>query len=277
MNASYKSAGAWLGYRDIGVGLPVVFLHPTPLDSEFWTPVVERLQGIRAIVPDLRGHGLSELGQDLPVGGFSLAPEAPVLSMERLAEDVLTLLDRLGLPKAVFVGSSIGGYVMLEIWRRAPRRVHGMAFICSKPQPDAVANLPRRAAMIRQALSVGTAELFDGMANLLVGATARAQQPEIVAALRARMTLSAVAVAAVQAGLALRSDSTSDIVAISVPILAIHGAEDSGVSADEMDLFRSASGGCELHSLTGAGHFAAYEQPMAVAAWLDAWIRRLPQ
>jgi pimeloyl-ACP methyl ester carboxylesterase len=145
MNGTYKSDGATLSYWASGTGLPVVFLHPTPLDGEYWRPLIEELPGYRAIVPDLRGHGASELGS-LPVGGFVLVPDAPVLTMARLAADVLALLDHLEIPAAVFAGCSVGGYVLLELWRQAPERVRGMAFVCSKPQPDAEANLPRRAA-----------------------------------------------------------------------------------------------------------------------------------
>jgi 3-oxoadipate enol-lactonase len=94
-----------------------------------------------AIVPDLRGHGLSELGSNLPVGAFARVPDAPVLTMTQLATDVIALLDHLQLESAVFAGCSIGGYVLLELWRRIPERMQGLVFVCSKPQPDAEANL----------------------------------------------------------------------------------------------------------------------------------------
>ncbi len=92
---SYESDGARLSYREVGQRVPVVFLHPTPLDHRYWIPLVCELAGVRAVLPDLRGHGESELGGDLPVGGFSRVPDAPVLSMDRLAADVLALLDHL--------------------------------------------------------------------------------------------------------------------------------------------------------------------------------------
>ena len=143
MDGIYISDGAKLAYGDSGAGMPVVFLHPTPLDHDFWRPLREDLAGLRAIVPDLRGHGGSELGV-LPVGGFAAVPDAPVLTMKQLAADVLALLDHLKVETAVLVGCSIGGYVLLELWRQAPERISGLAFICSKAQPDAAANLARR-------------------------------------------------------------------------------------------------------------------------------------
>ena len=274
MEGTYLSDGATLAFRDTGAGMPVVFLHPTPLDGEYWRHLIEDLPGYRAIVPDLRGHGASELGS-LSVGGFALVPDAPVLAMARLASDVLALLNHLQIPAAVFAGCSVGGYVLLELWRQAPERVRGMVFVCSKPQPDAEANLSRRAATIAQARAGGSAALFDGMAQTLIGATARERHPEIVAQLRARMTLNTEALVAVQAGLATRTDSVPTVATISVPLLAIAGGEDPATTAAEMESFRTAPGGCEFHLQADAGHFAAYEQPRKVAALLGEWLCRL--
>ena len=271
MNA-YVSNGAQLSYLESGSGLPVVFLHPTPLDHFYWLPLIGELGGVRAIVPDLRGHGRSELGENLPRGGFARAPDAPVLSMGQLAADVLGLMDHLGLGEAVFAGCSIGGYVMLELWRRAPTRIRGLAIICSKAQPDAETNLAKRAETIAKVRSQGTAGVFDGNAQTLIGASARARRPEIVRELQTRMTLTPEAVVATQAGLATRSDSVPDIPGIDAPILAICGGEDPGITEPEMRAFEAAQGGCEFHLLADAGHFAAYEQPARVGAILTPWL-----
>ena len=274
MSDNYQSDGATLVFRDTGTGLPVVFLHPTPPDGEYWRPLIKELAGVRAIVPDLRGHGGSQLGT-LPVGGFALVPDAPVLSMARLAADVLALLDHLHVPQAIFAGCSVGGYVLLELWRLAPERVRGLAFVCSKPQPDASADHVRRAGLIARARTGGSAEIFDGMAQTLIGATARARHPEMATQMRARMTLTPEALVAVQAGLATRPDSVRTVDGLSVPVLAIAGGEDPGIKPAEMEVFKAAPGGCEFHLLPDAGHFAAYEQPQMVAGLLSAWLRQI--
>jgi len=276
MNGWYESDGTRLGYRDTGSGLPVVFLHPTPLDRDYWRPMIEDLAGVRAIVPDFRGHGLSELGSNLPVGGFARAANAPVLTMAQLATDILALLDHLEVREAFFAGCSVGGYVLLELWRRAPERMQGLVFVCSKPQPDAEANLAKRAANIERIYSEGTGGLFDGMAQTLIGATAQERRPATATELRAHMTLTAEAAVAVQAGLATRPDSIPTVAAIDVPVLAIAGGEDPGVTPEEMEAFKAVPGWCEFHLLPDAGHFAAYEQPEKVAELLAEWLRRRP-
>ena len=272
MSKTYESQGARLSYEEIGSGVPIIFLHPTPLDHTYWIPCLERIGEYRAILPDFRAHGASELGDDLPVGGFARVPDAPVLSIGQLASDVIALMDHLELGEAVFAGCAIGGYVMLDLWRRAPMRMRGLVFVCSKAQPDAEANFVKRVETINKVRREGTAGVFDGNAQTLIGASTRAKRPEVVSELRARMTLAPEAVVAVQAGLATRQNSVPDIAEIDAPVLAICGGEDPGITETEMRAFESAPGGCEFHLLREAGHFAAYEQPETVAEIMRPWL-----
>ena len=274
MISSWLSDDARLSFSDTGSGLPVICLHPTPLDHDYWRPMADNLPGVRVIAPDLRGHGRSELGVLLPKGGFTLVPDAPVLSMAQLADDILSLIDHLALPTAVFVGCSIGGYVLLELWRKAPDRVRGLAFMCAKPQPDAEANLQKRVANIAQARSGGNQALMDGFAQSLIGPTTRGLHPEIVSELRARMVLTPEAEVAVQAGLAARPDSLPTLATMNVPVLAIAGGEDTAVAPEDMEAYKSVPGGCQFHLLPDAGHFAAYEQPQKVAALVADWLKQ---
>ncbi len=271
---SFVSGGNRLSYVEAGSGIPVLFLHPTPLDHFYWLPLIQGLPRLRAIVPDLRAHGDSELGSHLPIGGFARVPDAPMLTMDQLATDSLLLLDALDLSEVIFVGCSIGGYVMLELWRRAPQRMRGLAFVSSKPQPDAESNLIKRADTIARARAGEREALFDGMAQTSTSATAKARRPAIVSEVRARMTLTAESIVAVQAGLAARPDSIPTVGTITAPIFAVAGGEDTAVSPAEMEVFRSAPGGCDFHLLPDAGHFSAFEQPEVIAAMLTPWLKQ---
>jgi len=259
-----RSDDAEIFYEIRGNGPPVVLLHPFPCDHEFWNPIAAALDSrYRLILPDLRGHGDSEIG------------EGPAL-VAKHASDLALVLDAADTSKAAFIGCSIGGYVLLELWRRAPERMRALAFICSKPQPDAEPTLVKRAANIASIRESGTGPLFDGMAQSLIGATVRGRRPEIVNELRVRMTLTADAAIAVQAGLATRPDSAPTVATITVPVFAIAGGEDTAISPVDMEAFRAAQNGCcDYHVLPDAGHFAAYEQPEKVAALMAEWLREM--
>lgn len=270
-----KSEGVRLAYTDTGSGLPVVFLHPTPLDHGFWTPLIGRLSSIRAIAPDMRGHGASELGANLPVGLFNHAPHSPVLSAERMAADVIALLDHLHIAKAVIVACSFGGYTALELWRRAPERILGLGFLCSRPQPEPEPFRQRRAEAMAQATASNLAGIFDGAIAKCTGATAQTARPDILRELRARVTQPLDAYLATQAGLATRPDSLSTIATINVPLLAVSGGEDNASSrADTLAFLNTSGPRVDYTFLAEAGHFAAYEFPDTVAAIVQPWLGR---
>ena len=58
------SGDAEIAYWALGDGPPVVLLHPFPANHEFWLPVAEPLSTrYRLLLPDLRGHGDSGVGE----------------------------------------------------------------------------------------------------------------------------------------------------------------------------------------------------------------------
>jgi pimeloyl-ACP methyl ester carboxylesterase len=257
-NLFYYSDGAKLFYTTMGGGPSVVLLHPTPVDHRFWLPVAEVLGArYRVIVPDLRGHGQSELG------------EGPI-TVEKLAADAGRLLDHLETGKALFGGCSIGGYTLYEIWRTMAARVEGLAFCCSKPQADNEAARAKREETIAKVRERGTAEFIEGNLETLIGSTARRRWPEKVAAVREMMQAVPVeTVVAVQQGLAARPDSVVTARSMRVPCCVIAGGEDAGSTPADMKLLteqiRNGGYGAEYNEIPDAGHFAPFEQPELVA------------
>ena len=116
--------GIRLAYDRRGKGTPLVLLHGYPLDHQLWDEVVPLLQDqFDVILPDLRGFGGSST-----VDSF--------YTMEDIASDIAGLLDFLGIPKAVIVGHSMGGYVALAFARLYPERVAGLGLVSSQVLAD---------------------------------------------------------------------------------------------------------------------------------------------
>lgn len=253
----YTSGGAKLFAEIMGEGQEVILLHPTPLHHAFWLPVAEILaQRYQVIMPDLRGHGQSEAG------------DGPI-SIEKLGEDVERLMSELGIGKALFVGCSMGGYALYELWRRMPQRITALAFCCSRPQADAETNRAKRQEWIDGIRLRGTNDFFELMLNSLIGATARKRFPQKIGEAREMMqVMRPEAVIAVQLGLASRPDSVATAKTIRVPCCVIAGAEDSSSTVEDMKLLaetiRNGGYGAEFHVLHDAGHYAPWEQPETV-------------
>lgn len=100
------------GYRQ-GTGAPVVLISGLGGTASFWQPVVSRLAGRTCITFDQRGIGRSSRG-------------TAQVSIGRLAEDVLWLLDALEIESATLIGHSTGGCIATECSLLAPDRVSAL-------------------------------------------------------------------------------------------------------------------------------------------------------
>jgi pimeloyl-ACP methyl ester carboxylesterase len=99
-----------------GSGPAVLLLHSTAGDSRQWDPQRDALAVERTVVtPDLRGYG----GSPLPPEPYSDV------------EDVLRVLDSLGIVTTAVVGSSGGGHVALQLASAAPERVTALVLLCA--------------------------------------------------------------------------------------------------------------------------------------------------
>ena len=103
-----------------GNGPPLVLLHGWPEFWATWEPMFARLgDRYRLIAPDFRGFG--ESGNPNP--GPSDQANGDIL-----ADDIVAVLDALGLARAGFVGHDVGTTVMQSLALRYPERVAGLFF-----------------------------------------------------------------------------------------------------------------------------------------------------
>ncbi|MBS0559609.1 MAG: alpha/beta hydrolase, partial [Proteobacteria bacterium] len=101
-----------LYYEETGSGTPVIFVHEFAGDHRSWEPQMQHFgQRYRAIAYNARGYPPSDV------------PEAvDAYSQSRAADDILAVLDHLGIGKAHVVGLSMGGFATLHFGFRHPSR-----------------------------------------------------------------------------------------------------------------------------------------------------------
>src|SRR5687767_6525969 len=158
--------GIDIAYDDVGAGLPVVFLHGFPHNRTLWAPQLGGLMArARCVAPDLRGFGESEI--------------AGPYSIDRYADDVIAMLDALGIERAVIAGLSMGGYVAFAIWRRHRARVRALILADTRPGADSEETKAKRREMILLARAKGTGAIADSQIGSMVGRTTRDRHPDI--------------------------------------------------------------------------------------------------
>jgi pimeloyl-ACP methyl ester carboxylesterase len=247
--AELQSGDAVLFYELRGSGPDLVLLHPFPLNHHFWDTVVTVLYGhYRVLTPDLRGHGRSELGN------------GPA-TMAKHAADLLALCDAAKINNAIFVGVSIGGYVLFEFWRQHRERFGALVLSNTRAGAETVETRANRLRIADEVLRQGTGAFIEDMLGKLLGSTTRSDRPEAVEAARVMMQqMSPEDIAGVQRGMAERPDSIATLSTIDVPTLVIAGEEDiPPMSAAE--LMRDRITSSKLQIISNAGHYAAMEKP----------------
>ena len=259
-----KSGDAEIVYRTLGNGPSVVLLHPFPANHEFWLPVGEQLSSrYRLILPDLRGHGESEIG------------EGPA-TMAAHSADLLRVMDDAQVGRAPVIGVSIGGYILFEFWRKHRERVAALGLCNTKAPAD---NAEARAGRLQAANDVlerGMEPFLQSMVPRLLGKTTREMRPDLVdGALRMMRQMSPEDIAQVQRGMAERPDSIETLKTINVPTLLVTGDEDILTGINEAGLMRQHIAGSQLRVIAKAGHYAPWEQPAETSRLLRQFLDSL--
>ena len=105
--------GVTLHYIEVGdkQNPPLIFLHGILAFTESYSEFIERLAEKYFVVGiDMRGHGRSTIGTD-------------PYSHKLVADDVILVADKIGLDKFYVVGHSAGGFALLSIAKLYPDRL----------------------------------------------------------------------------------------------------------------------------------------------------------
>jgi pimeloyl-ACP methyl ester carboxylesterase len=120
------SDGTGIAYDDRGAGLPVLCLPGLTRNMADFEPLMATLdRPVRFLRIDPRGRGASDRPADVTT-----------YTLSREAQDVVELLDHLGIARAVFVGTSRGGLVTMWLAPQHGARIAGAVLNDIGPELD---------------------------------------------------------------------------------------------------------------------------------------------
>ena len=232
-----------------GAGGPaIIFANSLGTDLRIWDAVVDLLPAeIPFLRYDKRGHGLSESGP---------------ISIEILADDLIALMEKLSLTKALVCGVSVGGLIAQQLATARPDLVSGLVLSNTSYQIGDPTSWAERI----DALEAGGLEpLADGIMEKWFSLAFRENETEALAGYRAMLTRTPIR-AYIDTCAAIRdADLSGAMRGIAVPSLCIAGSEDRATPPDRVRALAGRIPEAEYNCLDGVGHLPSIEDPHAIA------------
>ncbi len=260
--------GVQYNYIDRGAGDQVIFWgHGLMYNWHSFEPQIDHFvaQGYRCIAIDWRGQGETAGGGD-----------AADYSMYRLGDDALALLQGLGVQRCHWVGLSMGGMVALRLYPRHPELFQSLVLIDTSAA-DAPDLLPGYTQMAETYRAVGgVPPLLEALDNVFYTPAFPQRSPDVVEYWHAywrsadRESMYKAVMPVID-----RDDVTDTIDAISAPTLIIVGEADNATPPPYSEVLNSRIKNSQLVRIPEAGHMSSVEQPAAVTAAIDSFLRGL--
>lgn len=257
MSKNIRYKGIDVSYTDTGTGTCMILLHGYLESAEIWAEFAPLLSAkLRIISMDIPGHGHS-------------ACWGKEHSMSELAASVKCVMEAENISKAIIVGHSMGGYVVMEFASLYPEKL--LAYVlfhstCFADTEEKKLNRDREIALIlcdrkRQIINVNIPKAFaDSNVEPMEKEVRRCQQiahqnenEGIVALLN---------------GMKNRSDHTATLSDSTLPLLLIMGKKDNYIPPEVFDKLLSIAPHASVLRLSESGHMGFIEEAEASAKTL---------
>jgi len=263
-SGSVQVGSARIAYRVQGHGPAMMLVHGYPLSGELFAKNRAALaRRYTVVTPDLRGFGSSTTPDSK--GGVQL-----------YAKDMLAVMDHLHVRRAIIGGMSMGGPVVLEMYREAPQRFRGMILIDSNASPANDVEKAQWPGFGKQARDKGVASMIPILMPQMLTTPTRMAQPGLVRFVGGIVKKGSVN-AAVGGGetLASRPDSRPTLAHVRVPVLIVVGAEDPIYPVELQKMMKASNPRIRLAVIPGAAHAAIIEKPEACDRAIESWARNV--
>ena len=263
-SGSVQVGSATIAYRVQGHGPAMMLVHGYPLSGELFSKNRAALaRRYTVVTPDLRGFGSSTTPDTK--GGVEL-----------YAKDMLAVMDHLNIKKAIIGGMSMGGPVVLEMYREAPQRFKGMVLIDTTSFPANDVEKAQWPGFGTQARDKGVASMIPALMPQMLTTATRMGNPALVKYVGGIVKKGSVNAAVGGGGtLANRPDSRPTLAHMKVPVLFVVGADDPIYPVEMDQKMHQDTPGSKLVIVPGAAHAAIIEKPEACNRALAAWASTL--
>jgi 3-oxoadipate enol-lactonase len=246
-----------------GRGPVLLLIHGFPLDHTMWQAQIRHFSRThRVIAPDLRGFGQS-----------GVTPGT--VTMQRYADDLARLLDVLRIQEPVDVcGLSMGGYVAFQFFQHHRRRLNSLILCDTRAVADDEAGKKNRQVLAARVLKEGPDFIASSMPEKLFAKhRLEAKDPIVTETQTLIRRTHPEGIAAASRGMAARPDVTSLLGSIDVPTLVVVGEHDAISPSAEMKKIADAIPNARFVEIKSAGHMAPLEDPAAVNAAIDEFLK----
>jgi pimeloyl-ACP methyl ester carboxylesterase len=227
--------------------LPLILLPGLLCDRALWDHQVRHLAEVaEPAVADLTGHD----------------------SVAALADSVLS---RAPLCFAL-AGLSMGGYVALEIMRRAPERVLKLALVDTSARPDSPEQQSRRRGLIELARSGRFRGVTPRLLPLLIHPDRQSDGDLVNGIMGMALRVGQEAFVRQQTAIMSRPDSRPGLAAIRCPTLVVGGREDALTPPPLLAEIAAGIPGARHAIIEECGHLPPMERPHALTALLRDWL-----
>lgn len=244
--------------------LPVVLIHGFPFSKAMWKPQVDVLQRDRHVIAyDVRGHGGSDAGD-------------AQFTVEYFVDDLIGLLDHQGLQSVVVVGLSMGGYIALRAIERHPERFRGLVLCDTRSEADGNEGKIKRAEQAKAVKTAGVKNFAEGFVKAVFYEKTFTTNAETVALIREIIErTSPLTIAGTLIALAARTDTTSALTGINVPVLILVGEHDTLTPPSASHAMKEKIPNAEMHVIPTAAHMSNLENAEEFNKHLLTFLRKL--
>jgi len=252
--------GKKIYYRSTGSGKPVMFVHGFGEDGNVWNHQRQSLENkFHLLIPDLPGSGHSEMIQDM--------------SIEGMAEVLLTIMHEDHIDRCTVIGHSMGGYITLALAEKYWNHLTAFGLVHSTAYNDSEEKKSARKKGIEFIRQHGATEFLKSTIPNLFSSFTRTQHPDLISDFIISLTyFQSDPLIAYYEAMIKRPERTAVLKNAMHPVLFVAGEQDQAIPLQDSLRQSHLATHCSFHILKKSGHMGMLEEPQELNRILDRFL-----